>query len=628
VVKKDRLGNLVITIGQGTPKKLFTVPLDEPGYVISQIQDDGYLKVSPVGRGAQGALFHQALQGHEVRILTETGVVRGVSTLPSSHYEGMRPTRESTKPPFMWQEAIIDVGEPTAKAVAARGIALLDPLTLEKKPVIVAEKYLAAPSAGTKSAAIALTMVAKTLLGQKPQGTIVIAFTTLDLINAKGLAAVIDQYGPFSEVIRYDRYQQGSNKPTQALPEQKWGEASVTSVGLPLQHVATPVEMVNEDDVTSLAKTWLQAAGVSAAPVPLPVVDVKQSAASFTSFATESSLLSELIGRYGVYPEEAPVRSFILSQLPKWAKPSVDDSGNIVLHFGQGSKHIAFVAHMDEVGYQVDSIFADGRLRLDVQGGAYAWIWEAQPAILHAPGKEIPAIFEPRPDYMKADKRNIPGQLTLDAGFHSKEEALAAGVIIGRTSVTMPKKMVRLSDNKATARGFDDRVGCAALLLALKDLDPSKLPFRVTFVWSTGEEVGLYGSNFAAESLKDLTIGYPVDTYVSSDAPGESHLFGYCPLGSGAVIRVLESINFARRSDLKYLQSLAAKTKIPVQYGMTVGGTDGQGFLSHGIPSMPLSWPGRYSHSPVEVMDFRDMASLIKLIRAIMSDRGSRIENR
>jgi putative aminopeptidase FrvX len=53
---------------------------------------------------------------------------------------------------------------------------------------------------------------------------------------------------------------------------------------------------------------------------------------------------------------------------------------------------------------------------------------------------------------------------------------------------------------------------------------------------------------------------------------------------------------------------------------MTAGGTDGQGFLSNGIPSVPLSWPGRYSHSPIEVMDYSDMNNLVQLIRAIMLD--------
>jgi putative aminopeptidase FrvX len=462
------------------------------------------------------------------------------------------------------------------------------------------------------------------------------------------MAAVLDRQAPFDQVIRYDRYLQGPNngdasilvdkplpdgapyqrvvKPLRELPTQEWGRASVFSVGLPADHVATPVELVSADAVRQLAKTWLQAAGVVGEPSTLPSLDVTEQTARFNSFSTESTLLSELISRYGVNPEEAPVRAYILSLLPKWAKPVVDESGNIVLRFGQGKQHIAFVAHMDEVGFMVDSIFADGRMRLVIRGGAYDWVWEAQPAVLHAPGHDIPGIFETRPDHQKATRRDITDPLILNVGFHNKEEAIAAGVVVNRTTVTMPKKMVRLSEEKASARGFDDRVGCAALLLALKDLDPAKLPFRVTFVWSTGEEIGLLGSNFAALSLKDVNMAYPVDTYVSSDAPMESHQFGFCPLGQGAVIRVLESINFMRRPDLAYLQELAGKNKIPAQYGMTIGGTDGQGFLSHGIPSSPISWPGRYSHSPVEVMDFRDMQSLVRLIKAIMMDTKRKYE--
>ena len=106
----------------------------------------------------------------------------------------------------------------------------------------------------------------------------------------------------------------------------------------------------------------------------------------------------------------------------------------------------------------------------------------------------------------------------------------------------------------------------------------------------------------------------------------ESKIFGYCPLGNGAVIRVLESVNFIGRNQLSYLQNLASKNNIKIQYGMTAGGTDGQGFLSYGIPSVPLSWPGRYSHSPIEVMDFHDLQSLTQLIKAIMMDGTKKYE--
>jgi putative aminopeptidase FrvX len=343
---------------------------------------------------------------------------------------------------------------------------------------------------------------------------------------------------------------------------------------------------------------------------------------SFVNFHKESELLSSLVAKYGVSPDEKPVRDFILTQLPKWAKPIIDEKGNIVLKFGKGKQLIAFVAHMDEVGFQVDSILNDGRLVLSDVGGFFNWAWEAQGALVHVGNKDITGVFEPRNNYFQATKRYNNGPQLVYAGFNSKEEAINAGVHPGLTTVTMPKKMIRLSENKATARGFDDRVGCAALLLALKDLNPDQLPYTVTFVWSVGEETGLVGSTYAEKYLKDVSIGYPIDTYVSSDAPMESKIFGYCPLGNGAVIRVLESINFVSRNNLNYLQNLSAKSHIKVQYGMTAGGTDGQGFLSNGIPSIPLSWPGRYSHSPIEVMDFNDMKSLIQLIKTIMLDRS------
>jgi putative aminopeptidase FrvX len=182
----------------------------------------------------------------------------------------------------------------------------------------------------------------------------------------------------------------------------------------------------------------------------------------------------------------------------------------------------------------------------------------------------------------------------------------------------MPKKMIRMSENKATARGFDDRVGCAALLMSLMNLNPDELKQRVTFVWSTAEESGLVGASFAAKNLQDLQTVYPIDTYVSSDDPYTDETFANCPLGNGAVIRVLESINFISRENLKAVQSLAAKNEVKVQYGMTAGGTDGQPFLGYGIPSIPLSWPGRYSHSPVEIMDYRDMSNLVRLINSIL----------
>ncbi len=648
--KNDKLGNLILTIGTGYPRRLFAAPLDEPGYVISSIQENGYLRITPVGYGHRGNMYHQFLQGNEIKINTDKGSALGVAVVPSTHFEGLRVTSENNKPVYQWQETFIDMGLSSAKEVNDKGIQLLDPVTMNKKPQIINGEYITAPSAKSKSAVIALATVAKTLIQTKFTGTVVIAFTTLELMNGKGVESIVSKYGPFDQVMRFNRFLTSEIKENHAVLVNKklslttinqtatnpvspfrysatlspdWDTAKVYGIGLPSNNSFTPVEMVHVNAIEQLIQIWLRSVEDkewTTASITKPTIVVSNTV--FKTFEKESSLTKKLISLYGVSGAETPVREFILSQLPSWAKPVTDAKGNIILTFGKGKQHIAFIAHMDEVGYVVDTIRDDGKLILKQRGGFYNSVWEGHEAIVHSKNKEIAALFEPRSNYMTATSRKNDSHAPIVfAGFTSKQQAIETGIIAGETTVTMPKEMIRLSENKATARGFDDRVGCAALLLALQNIKPEELPFTVTFEWSVEEETGLTGSTFSAKSLRNISVVYPVDTYVSSDDPVEPKIYANCPLGNGAVIRVLESINFVRRENLNYVQSLAKKNSIKTQYGMTAGGTDGQAFLKYDIPSIPLSWPGRYSHSPVEVMDFRDMNNLVLLIKAIMLDK-------
>ena len=43
--------------------------------------------------------------------------------------------------------------------------------------------------------------------------------------------------------------------------------------------------------------------------------------------------------------------------------------------------------------------------------------------------------------------------------------------------------------------------------------------------------------------------------------------------------------------------------------------------FSRGAPNQGLTWPGRYSHSPGEVLDLRDLDMLSRLIVAVASTR-------
>jgi putative aminopeptidase FrvX len=184
--------------------------------------------------------------------------------------------------------------------------------------------------------------------------------------------------------------------------------------------------------------------------------------------------------------------------------------------------------------------------------------------------------------------------------------------------VTAAKNATRLGATRFTARALDDRAGSTALILAARRIDPTTLRRRVIFAWSVREETGLEGAMALARRYgATVKRVFSVDTFVSSDSPAETTRFAYAPLGQGAVIRGLDNASVASPDEIERIRARARRHAILLQVGATNGGTDGSDFIRYGAVHVSLSWPGRYSHSPVEVLDLRDLQALSNLIHAI-----------
>src|SRR5947207_9595788 len=84
---RDRAGNVTLTLGQGSPKRLCTCPLDEVGFVVGNILPNGFLLLRRVGGGGRTAspLFDQCLDGHRASVFGTRSPVPGVVAVKSVH---------------------------------------------------------------------------------------------------------------------------------------------------------------------------------------------------------------------------------------------------------------------------------------------------------------------------------------------------------------------------------------------------------------------------------------------------------------------------------------------------------------------------------------------------------------
>ena len=198
---RDRTGNVTLTIGRGAPRRLVYCALDEIGYVVGNITDDGYLLLRRVGGGLRlSPLFDQQLEGQRVTLFGRKAAVPGVVAVRSTHLTRGRPTRD--EPPFTVDNAYVDIGAGSRDEVLALGVSILTPVSLTKRPQRYGDRLLAAPNAGRRAACAALAAAAlsRARAPAPVRGTVVVAFTVQSLYaDTAGLKTIVNTQGPFAD---------------------------------------------------------------------------------------------------------------------------------------------------------------------------------------------------------------------------------------------------------------------------------------------------------------------------------------------------------------------------------------------------------------------------------------------
>ena len=681
----DNLGDVIVTIGSGAPHRLIVTPIDEPGFVVSEITPDGYLRVQRLPQNGLPPIFNEMYSAQPVRLETAAGKwIDGVVAGLSVH---LQPGRTNPPKATDIENIYVDIGATNAAEARKAGVDLLDPIVINRRLMNLGSTELAGASVGDRFGAAALVELLSHIDPTKIKGTLTVAFVVQQRTGARGLQRILTQTqademiyvgrllpgGPIPEMEtlhRAPRRESGggvlvgvpqtdgslpafatelkqladANKipfasdysanilPRSYLPLPQF-PAKWAHIGIATSFPDTPSETIASDDLTALTKFLDMYVGAATLPPSGGTSTMDGHFQSARERLPNNEILRQLVEAYGVSYHEAPVRESVQRLLPHWAKPETDDAGNLILHLGTapaGSKtpRILVVAHMDEIGFTVKSISKDGRLEVEWRGGGDLKFFAGHPALVHTSKADLDAIvelpngwdtanFKWPTDAGEPDSKN---PVRVDVGARTPAEVAKLGINLGDT-ITIPKAYRPLLGTRANGRSFDDRVGDTALVSAVWALGAPLKDRDVTFVWSTGEEEGLVGAakvaaRLAAEGhVPDFV--FAVDTFVSSDSPIESQRFADAEIGKGFVIRAVDNSNIVPTALVERLIKLARTNQIPIQYGVTGGGNDGSAFVRYGSVDIALGWPLRYSHSPAEVIDTRDVDALARIITVI-----------
>ncbi len=344
-------------------------------------------------------------------------------------------------------------------------------------------------------------------------------------------------------------------------------------------------------------------------------------------------LLKELTLTPGVPGREHRIRQVI----EKHVKPLVDEvrtdaMGNLICHrkprpAGSGSKggknkplKVMLAAHMDQIGFIIRHIEDKGWLRVSPVGGFDMRNLFARNALVCASsGDDLPAVMNPgiKPVHIASDdeKKKVPEihEFYLDTGLDG--DTVKAKVKVGDMAVLTAPFNDSVGE-AVTSQCLDNRVGCWAVMTALKNLKNHNCEIHAVF--TVQEEVGLRGAGPATFGIEP-DVGFACDTTACCDTPGVPDDQRITQFGQGISLKIMDGSTIADLDLIEDLEKVADKHRIPHQRSaMYRAGQDGAMIQRSrtGVRTVIWACPVRYIHTVCETVHKTDLESYHKLLTA------------
>jgi putative aminopeptidase FrvX len=338
---------------------------------------------------------------------------------------------------------------------------------------------------------------------------------------------------------------------------------------------------------------------------------------------TSLGFLKKLVNTPSPSGHEARGQRVWLDYVSPFADETFTDAyGNAVAVLNKGgSPRVMLAAHADEIGMVVNFINNEGYIYVHRLGGVDPAITKAQRVVVHTKNGPVKGVVGNVAPHLSREEgeRKVPKiqDIFIDIGAANKKDAQKM-VRIG-DPITLADEFVVLRGDIAIARAFDNRIGTFAVAEALRLLSDQKgkLKAEVCAVSNIMEEVGLLGARQIAYSLAP-DVAVVIDVTHATDYPTVSQAqHGDVKMGKGPSIT---HGGCNHREVVRRIEQVAKEKKIKLQHEAmsATSGTDTDVIFwtRGGIPSALISLPNRYMHSPVEMINLRDLEQIPEILAA------------
>lgn len=281
-------------------------------------------------------------------------------------------------------------------------------------------------------------------------------------------------------------------------------------------------------------------------------------------------------------------------------------------------------AHSDEVGFMIHSIKPNGTLCFVTRGRfANIALPSADVLVRNALGEYIPGVIAAKPvHFMTAAERasGVPeiSSMVIDIGATSYEEAVEKFHIrIGEPGVPATRCRYDAEHDVLFGKGFDCRVGCAAVIETLRRLEGLDLPCDVIGVLSSQEEVGERGCKVSVKhanpSIAIVFEGCPADDTFTEPYAIQT------ALRKGPMLRFMDVSVICSPRYQRFVLDLAEKQGIPAQASVREGGGNNGAIINtalDGTPVVVAGVPVRYIHSMNCITTGYDFEQTVRLAEA------------